>query len=193
MKKRRQGRGRLSSIDLLPDDAEPVVAWAKSELRERKRLQIDIHAEFNERLRALDAGIEPISLSAFNRCSIRLATTARRLQETREITAALAELQGPREADDLTLIAGECIKTLIFELTEAGPGDMNPRGAMELARALHSAVSAQSVSTERRRRLQAEFATAATAAVDTVARSRGLTAETVEAIKGKILGIGRPS
>ena len=190
--KGQKGRGRLSSIDLLPEEAEPIVAWAMGELRTRKRLQIDIHAEFNRQLAALNLDLDPISLSAFNRYSIRLASIARRLEETREIATALTERLGAGEADDLTVMVAECIKTLIFELLEDS-GTLDPKGAMELARALQSAVSAQNVSSERRRRVEAEFAAKASRAVDQVAKAKGLTSETVEVIKAQILGVGAPT
>lgn len=189
---RRAGRGRLSAIEQLPEEAEPIVAWAMQELRARKHTQVDICEEFNKRLSRLAAdlgtGIEPISLSSFNRYAIRLAASARRLEETRAIASALTERLGPDQADDLTVMVAETIKTLVFELLE-GDGDITPKGAMELARALHSAVSAQSVSSDRRRKVEAEFARKAEDAVDKVAEARGLTAETVEAIKAKILGV----
>lgn len=191
MSQRRRGRGRLSSIDLLPEEAEGAVAWAMGELRERARTQIEIHAEFNERLGAL--GIEPISLSAFNRHSLRLAATARRLEETRSIAAAVTERLGPGQADELTVMVAEAIKTLVFELLEqGGEGGISTKGAMEIARALHHAVQAQAVSTERRRKVEAEFASRAEQAVDQVARAKGLTADTVAAIKSEILGVGKP-
>jgi len=187
---RRRGRGRLSSIDLLPPEAESAVIWAMGELRERKRLQIDIHKEFNSRL--ADLGLQPVSLSAFNRYAIRLAATARRLEETRAIAAAVTERLGPGEADELTVMVAEAIKTLVFELLETGgEAGIGPKGAMEMAQALHHAVRAQSVSSKRRREVEEEFALKAKKAVDQVAKQKGLSAETVEAIKAKILGIER--
>ncbi|QPC44616.1 DUF3486 family protein [Kaustia mangrovi] len=191
---RHAGRGRLSAIEQLPEEAEPIVAWAMQELRARKHTQVDICEEFNKRLVGLAADmgteIEPISLSSFNRYAIRLAASARRLEETRAIASALTERLGPDQADDLTVMVAETIKTLVFELLE-GDGDITPKGTMELARALHSAVSAQSVSSDRRRKVEAEFAKKAEDAVDKVAEARGLTAETVEAIKAKILGVSQ--
>ncbi|WP_336801999.1 DUF3486 family protein [Kaistia sp. MMO-174] len=197
---RRTGRGRLSSIDLLPEAAGPIVAWATGELlRERGRTQLDIHAEFNGRLAALAAetgeDIQPISLSAFNRRAVRLASIARRLEETRTIAAAVTERLGPDQTDDLTILVAETIKMLVFELLEDQDDDgrtkVDSKGAMELARALQSAVSAQSVSADRRRKVEAEFAAKASKAVDEVAKVKGMTAETVEAIKTKILGVGK--
>jgi hypothetical protein len=183
---------------MLPPEAEPILVWAMGELRERKHTQVDILDEFNKRLRnlALEIGepIAPISSSAFNRYTIRAAQTARRLEETRQISEAITAKLGPDAADDLTIMVGETIKTLIFELLESageggGPGGIDTKGAMELAKALHSAVSAQSVSTRRRREVEREFEQRAAKAVDQVAKQKGLTAETVEAIKSQILGV----
>jgi len=206
---RRSGRGRLSSIELLPADAEPIVAWAMQELRARKHTQVDILDKFNVKLRKLAvereeawtaAGrtgkerpepIQPISLSAFNRYAIRLATTARRLEETRAIAAALTERLEPGDTDDLTVMVAEAIKTLVFEILEsAHGGQVDTKGAMELARALQAAASAQSISSERRRKVEKDFADKAAKAIDQVGKAKGLTAETVEAIKAQVLGVG---
>ena len=40
------GRGRLSALDLMPPEAEGIVAWAAAELAGRDRTQTDIYAEF---------------------------------------------------------------------------------------------------------------------------------------------------
>ena len=194
---RRHGRGRLSSIDLLPPEAEPTVAWAMGELRARKHTQVDILDEFNKRLRKLaaemDVEIAPISLSAFNRHALRLATMARRLEETREIAGALTERLGPGDSDDLTVMVAETIKTLVFELLETGVKNgkptIEPLDAMALAKALHAATSAQSVSSRRRQSVEADFAAKAAKAVDQVGKAKGLTGETVAAIKAQILGV----
>ena len=191
---RRAGRGRLSTIELLPPEAQPIVAWAFGELRARERHQIDIHAEFNDRLAALarESGrpIKPISLSAFNRQSIRLAAQARWLQESAAIANAMAERRLPGDIDNLTLLASQTIKTLAYEVMEAGGEQgFTPKETMELARALHAAVSAENVSAARRARVEKEFAATAAKALDQVGKAKGLSAETVEDIKAKILGV----
>ncbi len=38
------GRGRLSSFDLLPKEADAIVAWAAGELADREKTQTDIYA-----------------------------------------------------------------------------------------------------------------------------------------------------
>jgi hypothetical protein len=60
---------------------------------------------------------------------------------------------------------------------------------MQLAAALKSAMQAQSVSTARRQKVESAFAKDVEKAVDTVARQKGMTAETAEAIKAQILGV----
>ncbi|MCV0428831.1 MAG: DUF3486 family protein, partial [Roseibium sp.] len=93
-------------------------------------------------------------------------------------------------SDDLTLIAAEAIKTLTFELlTDAGESGMAPKDAMSLANALRAACQAQGVSTQRRLKVEKEFAEKASEAVEKVAKVKGITTETAEAIKAQILGV----
>lgn len=193
---RRAGRGRLSGIEMLPAEATPIIAWANGELRDRERTQLDIYQEFCSKLDELsrehrgELDLAIPSFSAFNRHSIKLATLSRRLDETREISGALAEKFDAGASDDLTVIAAEAIKTLIFEvLTSAGEGGIDPKGAMNLANALRAAAQAQGVSTARRQKVEKEFADKVDSAVETVARVKGMTAETAEAIKAQILGV----
>lgn len=111
--KHRKGRGRLSSVDLLPDHADEVIAWALDALRERDITQTAILVEFNARLTALDPPVAAISKSAFNRYSIRFAVQARHLTEARAAAAAMAERLGEQPEGDVGLMLGETIKALI--------------------------------------------------------------------------------
>lgn len=192
--RRSAGRGRLSAIDLLPDAASETIAWAAAELADRDRTQTDIYMEFCTRLEevkersALDFPIP--SFSAFNRYSIRLAAMSRRLDETRQIAATISERFDAEASDDLTLMAAEAIKTLVWEVLQAsGEAGISTKGAMELATALRSAAAAQSVSSDRRRKLEAEFAAQAMKAVDVAAKAKGLSSDTITAIKANILGV----
>ena len=82
------GRGRLSSIDLLPDEAQDDIVWAMAELNQRKRSQADILFELNDRLAV--KGCEAISKSAFNRKSMRVAAYSRRINESRALFEGIA-------------------------------------------------------------------------------------------------------
>lgn len=192
----RAGRGRLSAIELLPAEASPIIAWANEELRDRDRTQLDIYQEFVAKLEELqrehrgELEFRIPSFSAFNRHSIKLATLTRRLDETREISTALAEKFDAGASDDLTIIAAEAIKTLIFEvLTSAGEAGLDPKGAMALANALRAAAQAQGVSTTRRQKVEKEFADKVERAVDKVATVKGMSSEAAESIKNMILGV----
>jgi len=185
---KRQGRGRLSSINLLPEEADVIVAWAAQELRELKRTQTEIHLEFNQKLEKI--GLEPISASAFNRHAIRLAQITRRIEETREITAVLTERLEPGQTDDLTIMVAETIKTLVFELlNEGGTAGFSPKAAMEMASALKSAAGAQKISADRRMKLETELAQKVDVALDTVSKEAGLSAEMADEIRRKVLGV----
>lgn len=191
-----RGRGRLSSIELLPPECDAIIAWAAQELANRERTQVDIYAEFVAELEKLERGhrgeleLRIPSFSSFNRYALRLATMTRRLEETREIAATMAERFDAEGSDDLTRIAAEAIKTLVFELlTSSGESGMPAKDAMQLANALRAAAQAQGVSTARRQKLEKEFGDKVENAVETVARTKGLSAETAEEIKAQILGV----
>ena len=182
---RPSGRGRLSSLDLIPDEGRDDVLWALEELNKRERTQADILFELNDRLEA--KGIEGISKSAFNRKAVRVSAAARRISEARAVFAGIADQFTPGEADANNFALGEVIKTLILELLDE-PGH-SPKGAMELARAFLATIQAQNLSTARKLKLEAEMKAQAAKAIDQVAGEKGITRETAEAIKAQILGI----
>jgi len=188
-------RGRLSAIDLMPPEADGIISWAAAELGLRERTQTDIYAEFTGKCEALMAEhrgeIEFAipAFSSFNRYSIRLARLTRRLDETRQIVAALSASFDAKDSDDLTIMTAETIKALVLHMLGDGADGIAPKDAMLLATAFKSAAQAQSISTDRRRKVENEFESRIGAAVETVARAKGLTVETAEAIKAQILGV----
>lgn len=192
------GRGRLSSFDLLPREVDDIIAWAADELSDRNRTQTDIYAEFvqrcEDRMAELRGEIEfeiP-GLRSFNRHSMRLAKLGRTLDETREIVSVLAKKFDAQSSDELTITTAETIKAIVLHMLHAQKGEMDLRhskSVMELATAFRSAVTSQSVSSDRRRKAEAEFKDRVDEAVTTVARAKGITAETAEAIKAQILGV----
>jgi hypothetical protein len=184
-------RGRLSSLDLLPEEAQDALQWAIGELNQRRRTQADILFELNDRLAAV--GCDPISKSAFGRKSVRLARRNWRLQERQFIYTGIAEQLTPEVVGKNDLVLGEFIKTLIDELLD-GDG-LSPKNAMELARAYQSTVSAQRTSADHRRQLQddakARVVKAAEDAVGAVtARGHAVDgAEVLRKIREEVYGI----
>nr|WP_319388181.1 DUF3486 family protein [uncultured Cohaesibacter sp.] len=193
---KRKGRGRLSKIDLLPEECDEVVSWAAKELASRDRTQSDIYKEFEEKLIAVQGeygvAFDIPSFTAFNRYSVRLAEVTRRLESTREIASSISERMNAESSDELTMIAAETIKTLVFELmARAGEGGIDPKGAMQLAAALKSATQAQGVSTSRRQKVEEQLADKAKEAVQSVVKTGGLSDEAAKTILDKFLGVAK--
>lgn len=193
---RRSGRGRLSAIEKLPPECDQIIAWACGELRSRDRTQIDIYEDFYLQMEALqkefhgELDFKIPSRSAFNRYSIKQAYLTRRLEDTRAIAASISESFDAEASDDLTLIAAEAIKTLIFELlTDAGESGLDPKSAMNLANALRSATAAQGLSSKRRAQVETDFAKKADAAFEKVAMVKGLSSDAVATLRREFLGL----
>jgi len=187
---RRTRRGRLSSIDLLPEAAEPHVALAIQELKERKKPQAQILDELNANL--ADHGIKPVSKSAFNRKALWLASYGEQLARAREIAAVLAEQLDNAPEGDVGLLLGETIKTLVFDVvSEASLSDRSASMKMlaTAAEALRDLERARELSVKTRAQIMRDFSRKAEDAVERVARERGLSADTVADIKRQILGV----
>ncbi len=190
------GRGRLSGIELLPEACADAVAWAAEELQKRERTQTEIYKDFVSMLEGVhreyrgELEFTIPSFTAFNRYSIRLATLTQRLNQTREIATTLASKFDASASDDLTLIASEAIKTLVFELvTAGGEAGFDPKGAKALADALFSASRAQGVSTARRQKVEADLAERAKQAISAVVKSKGITEQGAREILDQFLGV----
>ncbi len=189
----KQRRGRLSSIDLLPEQAEPHVLAALKELRERKKPQSQILADLNAAL--ADYGIRPISRSAFNRKALWLAAYGRQLENAREIAGILAEKLDEVPEGDVGLLLGETLKTLIFDvLSETSLSDESASMKMlaQAAIALRNLEQARGLSVKTRHKIVNDFVKRAGEAVEKVAEQRGLSRETVDIIKSQILGVRAP-
>ncbi|TCT35386.1 DUF3486 family protein [Martelella mediterranea] len=192
------GRGRLSSIQLLPEPCAPIVAWASAALNKNDRTQTDIYKEFVDRLEALQAEFrgelefDIPSFKSFNRHSLRLAEVTARMNDVRQIVSSLSKSYDPEDSDQLTIIASEAVKSLVMEIyASRGEKGLDPKGAMALANALRAASQAQSVSSARRQKVEAEFREKATEAVEKVAKAKGISDEGAQSILDQILGVAK--
>lgn len=191
------GRGRLSSIDVMPPECDAIIAWASMALSSRDDTQTDIYAEFVEKCEALmkehrgELDFKIPSFSSFNRYSIRMAKLTRRLDQTREIVSAISAKFDAKDSDDLTVMTAETIKSLVLHMLADADDAVTPKDAMHLASAFRQAAQAQNISSDRRRKLEADFEGRVTDAVDTVAKAKGMTMETAELVKQQILGVKR--
>lgn len=189
------GRGRLSSFDLLPKEADHIVAWAAGELANREKTQTDIYAEFVTRCEALmrehrgELEFRIPAFASFNRFSLRQARLSRRLDQTREIVAVLSQKHDAKASDDLTIMAAEMVKAVVLHMLGDAADGVEPKELKALADGLRAAQAAQNMSADRRAKIEASVKDRMAEAVDTVAKARGLTGDTTEAIKREILGV----
>lgn len=187
-RERREGRGHLSTIDMLPEEAEEDVVWALEELRAKRLPQTTILEEFN--LRLADRGIEAISKSAFNRFAVRKAIQFKKMDEVRRISSELVDSLGAEGPDEVTVAVAEMLKVAMYQILE--DGELEPKQVMELSRALQSAVGAQSKSDDYRRQLERRVAQQVEAAADRaeqLVREAGLPGDTIAQIRREFLGV----
>lgn len=183
----RKGRGQLSSIDLLPDEAVPDIIWANEQLRERQMPANAILKEFNARL--ADRGIKGISKSSWNRHSIRKTIEFRKIDQAHAIMAGISEQLEADAPDQMTMVLAEMLKVKVFEMLEGDGLGTKDLGA--LARVLRHAVKAQADTIEVRKG-EADLKDKlkqASDAVTKVGQQAGLSPEALEEINKKIAGI----
>ena len=197
---RREGRGRLSSIEMLPEECDEDIAWALTELRERKMPQSEILRQFNARL--ADRGIRGISKGAFSRYSLRVAAEMRKLDASRRIMDAVMSRIAPGERSESMIAATELLKYLLMELVmSADHPDPKLLGDAALSLQRLSATAARESEVQRRdrrdqaardaeqaahERAQAEAAEAAEAATR-IGKEAGLSAERLAEMRRGIL------
>lgn len=184
------GRGRLSSLDLVPDEGRDEIHWAFVELNKRERSQADILFELNDRLAV--HGIDPISKSAFNRAAVRASIAARNVAEMRQVFAGIADQFSAKDIDDSNVVIGEMIKNMLMAVIQSVDGVIDAKGAMELAKGFHHVAAGQKLSAEQRAKRAAEFETKAEAAIETVVKATGLTAEQAAQLRRDLLGVRTP-
>ena len=167
--------GRKSSLRRLP----PEILQEVNRLLSEGRATL---AEILEHLRGM--GVETVSLSALGRQKQRIDKVAVKLRQSREMTEALVREIGPSvvEGQQGRLLV-QTLRDLVFDHLAARveEGDVDdPKALMAQANRLD-----QDFEAKVRERVQKETVKA----VEDSAREAGLSAETVEAIKGRILGI----
>jgi len=183
-------RGRPSSIDMLPEEADEDVRWAIGQLNERKRTAEDIREELNNRLLAIGCG--PVSKSAFNRYSIFLARHGRAMAQVRNVAAVLAERMDEEPDGDVGLLLAETIKTLTYDvimgqaLSDDGPSMKMLLAAAEAVQRLELARSTNMKVAKFKRD---HFIEKAADAAEQAAKDAGLSGDRASQIRREVLGV----
>lgn len=183
-------RGRLSSIEKLPDDAWPHAVEAMAALKERRRDAEHIREELNGHLLAM--GHPPISRSAFSRFSLKLAVQGAKLIRAREAGAMWSEKMKGEPQDEVTLLTLESVMALTYEIVtdhQVNDTATSMKLLKEAALTIRSLALAKKLTIDGAAKRERELTEKTMEAVDTAAKAAGLSAETAEAIKAKILGI----
>lgn len=184
---RRKGRGRLSSIEMLPEDAQEAVNWAATAIEERKLPLNEILAEFNRRLVALD--LEPVSKSAFSRYAVRQAILYREIEEGRRTTHELIEKLDLKGDTPIDVAFAEMLK--VSALARVRPGQIDEDGLLALARTIKIIAETEKISEANRERRQqrAEDEKRKAEAISQETRRSGVSTETLTEIN-RLLGVG---
>lgn len=174
--------GRKSTLRRLPPEIQTEINRILSE----GRLTLD---ELLEHLRGI--GVEGVSRAALGRQKQKIDKMAARLRQTREMTEALIREAGPSaaEGEQGRLLVRSLRGLMLNYLARIEDDDTDPKSFMAIARSLKDMAQAnrldQDFETKVRERIQKETVKA----VEESAKEAGLSAETVEAIKSRILGV----
>lgn len=191
--------GRPGSVRSLPGSVrEALNAW----LRDPGITQAEARERANALLAEVDPARAPLSRSAVNRYDMSMREVGQKIIEQREIADQWIGKLGSQPAGQLGHLVVETIRTVAFECgqlmargeltAESLPGTLDQLNKLALAAQRLSRSSAEEERRERQIREEArKRATeqAADAAGEALA-SRGLSAETVGAIRREILGVG---
>lgn len=150
------GRGRLSSIDNLPEDLRINLNKA---LRERRLTQQEITNHFNQLLQ--DRGQSAISKSAINRYSKQIEEKGAMMREAREAAQALVGgLSEQKDQGDLGRAVSEMVKTLAMDvvLKHGTSGDIEVAVLKDLAQIVERVERAAKLGIDREVKIKEEIA-----------------------------------
>lgn len=183
-----------SSIDQLPPD---VLEQLQALLRDPRVQQLDVTAQINALLESRGEELR-ISKSAVNRYALRMNEAGARLKQSREIAEMWIGKLGAQPQGQLGHLINEMLRTLAFDLSmdmsklATGDPDALPdiiKMLNTLALAVSRLEKASTDNFKREREIRREALQQAAEQADKIAKSQGLSAETVAALKKEILGI----
>ena len=184
--------GQPSSIKTLPPD---ILERLHELLRDPRVTQLDATAKINEILEA--EGLEPVSKSAVNRYDLEMREVGERLQQSREVAKVWIGKLGAAPQGQTGLLVNEILRTLAFDLSlklqdaelseETIPGVISQLKSLSLAVQRLEASSTINVKREAEIREQARKEAAEVA--EKVAKSGGLSVESVQELRRAILGV----
>lgn len=191
---------RPSTIDQLPERVrEALNGWLRdpgitqTEATERANAFIDA---FNQ-ARPDDEPVPHVNRHAVNRYDLRMREVGEKLQQSRQIAEMWIAKLGAQPQGQIGNLVNEMLRTMAFELTlKLQQGELNeetmPAVIDQLKQLSLSVVRLERAASEnvkREQEIRKAFAEEAANETESVAKEAGLSAEAVQSIKDKILGI----
>lgn len=183
----RKTRGRPSKVDQLPDSIKDVLHKL---LREKRHTQEEILGHINQLLPKDDQ----LSRSGLNRFATRMEGVGAKLRETREIANVWMNRFGDEPGSDvLQLLVEMCQGALFKHLLSSTEGDddelFNASEMKEITLSIQRLAASAERNMKREKEIRKAFAEQVASETDAVAKEQGLSAEAVQTIKNRILGI----
>lgn len=180
-------RQRPSTVDRLPEELRELIG----RLRQDGATIDEIMAKLSE----LNAGV---SRSAVGRHVKSLAVIGEQLRHSREIATALVSRFGEEPDNRVARLNIEMMHGLVLQTLTAAASrtdeegesvTINPEEARFLSDALRNLATAQKTDADFQIKVRAEALKSAAAAAESVMKSRGMSAETVDLIRSAVLGV----
>lgn len=183
----RKTRGRPSKIDQLPDEVRDVL---NKLLRDGRHTQQQILDHINQLL----PNREQVSRSGLNRYATRMESVGAKLRETREIANVWMARFGDEPTSDVLQLVVEMMQGALFKYalktSEAEDDDLfDPEEMKDVTLSIQRLAKSAEMNAKREKEIRKAFAEQAASEADQVAKEAGLSAEAVQTIKNRILGI----
>lgn len=185
---KRQGRGRRSSIDLLPEDIRIKLNEA---LRDRRLTQRQILKSINGLLE--ERGENLLTKSSVNRYSMQIEEKGAMMRQAREAADALVGGLSEQKGTDLGRAVTELIKTFTFDIMmkgqdgEGAPIDVDTLNTLALI--TQRIERASKISLDRESQMRQQILEEAAETVEETAIQSGMNEEQAQLWREKVLGI----
>lgn len=185
---------RKSKIDLLPDE---IRSQLNALIRSGNMTQTDIRDAVNALIEESGLPREAqISRSSFNRYAKRMENMGARIREAREVSEVWARTLGDKPTSEVGQLLQEFIRTLAFETSthlmetsEESKEPVPPKELAQLALVAQRVEQASHINIKNEKEIRAAFAAEAAEKAEKIVKQAGITEETAQVIKNKILGI----
>ncbi|EHA6976819.1 DUF3486 family protein [Vibrio parahaemolyticus] len=185
---------RKSKIELLPED---IRAQLNVLIRSGDMTQKDIRDAVNQMIE--EAGLPDdakLSRTGFNRYAKRMEDMGQRLRQSREVAEVWITKLGEAPTSDVGKLLQEFVRTMAFETSMRLMEDADekqevipPKALNQLALVVQRIEQAAMTSHKVEKEIRKAFAEEAAEQAEKIVREAGITDETVQSVKNKILGI----